>query len=311
LADGLNVYNYVGGDPVSKSDKTGTQGDPANETPRSVYHNKGLIEIMMADPDLKEAHHTSGEPAQDETPQQRQRRTELEVKYGISIHKGQREWSDTDIDELEFSLSKLSKKELDALKGWEFVRDDFNREHQGITLPDKKQIRIQFTSIEDTRRTEQNQTSKSDEGGLRYEHKVTTLHEIDHALAYHDYDVADLHYAEMVKRYNDATPTEQLKLARVGAVASAERERDAIYPIRPTVNVPKPEDYTRAEHEFEQLSKGLDPARGGHALSQHAAENAKEGFAETFAHYKLCERVPGMSPELADWFSKQKYIKNP
>ena len=45
-------------------------------------------------------------------------------------------------------------------------------------------------------------------------------------------------------------------------------------------------------------------------VTEYAGTNATEGFAETFAMYKLNPKgIEKMSPILADWFKKQGYLK--
>lgn len=47
---------------------------------------------------------------------------DAEKKYGITIVKGDKDWSEADIRHLINSLNRLTKKELPALKGYQFVR---------------------------------------------------------------------------------------------------------------------------------------------------------------------------------------------
>ena len=138
VSDGVNVYAYVGGNPISKVDDTGNRG--------LIYHMREE-QRKAAGPAAQVG---AGAPSSTTDNLQKQR-TDLEQKFGVKIEKATQEWSQSDSEDLTFALQKLSTAESDAIKGYKFMRYAFDahRTEAGRQHPNTRTISIYSSHTEE------------------------------------------------------------------------------------------------------------------------------------------------------------------
>ena len=157
-------------------------------------------------------------------------REDFQTTYKITIEKGDKEWTKSDLEDLKWALSKLTKEEAKALEGYKFLRwttkearakvdktyKDPGKDECGIHEPEyaKKTYKISlydgcFGSAEAKTQTM---------AGVRIG-RFNILHEIGHAMeiaelrrAWEEYDKADNAYNKALDEYNKASGPEQKKM---------------------------------------------------------------------------------------------------
>jgi hypothetical protein len=285
----------------------------------------------------------SGDPALQATLAQK---FQITIMTATGATKG---WSKHDLEELNFALKLLSGSEQEAIKGYTFVRYDFDPgrlnpkvdgllggDHNGAT----KTINIYYLSREDQEASDRKMgVKKNDYSAMERENRHVVLHELGHAMA--DRDVLKANSRKEVTRSRLADATERLRAAEKArddlearfnageqtadlrrAIKTAQQEaksalkagqraeqedkaaQKAIDDAQPTEN--NPNGFTRAELQFDKLKLKMP------AVSPYAATDASDGFAETYADFKLLDKgksIPGMPSGLKDWFKKQGYFQ--
>ena len=233
---------------------------------------------------------TKGEPAKATA------KEALETTYGISIVKGDKDWSASDIADLRWALGKLSKSELAALKGYRFLRwsdrasrrehdpayDPKGEEEAGLHEADLKKGLYQISMYDaafDKATTMELEVGGKTVGEPQLIGRIGMLHEIGHAMQianlrrnWNAYHSVWMEHSKLVARFNTASPNDQALLrpkvtAMEGRLTKLEKELDTA------------KDRTLAE--FAKLAKGMKP------VTEYAATSMAEAFAETYALYKL------------------------
>ncbi len=242
----------------------------------------------------------------------------LEKTYGITIVKGDKDWSASDITDLHWALGKLSKSELAALKGYRFLRwsdrasrrehdpayDPKGEEEAGLHEADLKKGLYQISMYDaafDKATTMELQVGGKTVGGPQLIGRIGMLHEIGHAMQIADlrrnwnaYHAVWMERSELVAQFNTASPNGQARLRP--KVAAVERQ---LTKLEKELDTTKDRTLT----EFAKLAKGMKP------VTEYAATSTVEAFAETYALYKLNPKgIELMKPELAAWLKKQGYL---
>lgn len=243
---------------------------------------------------------------------------EIEKIYGITIVKGDKDWSATDITDLRWVLGKLSKSEAVALKGYRFLRwldrasrikhdpayDPKGEEEVGLHEADLKKGLYQISMYDAA--FDKATTMKLEMGGRTVGEpqligRIGMLHEIGHAMQIADlrrnwnaYHAIWIQYSKLEAQFNAASPKGQAQLgpkveAMERQLTTQEKALDAA------------KDRTLAE--FAKHAKGMKP------VTKYAATSTVEAFAETYALYKLNPKgIERMNPKLAAWLKKQGYL---
>ncbi|HXC68964.1 MAG TPA: SpvB/TcaC N-terminal domain-containing protein [Pyrinomonadaceae bacterium] len=307
LVDGPNLYQYSRNRPLVLIDPNGTEGgDPSKDKKKAPQkeQKKPSAKKLVSPEETKKT---------------------LERKYGITIEKGDKDWSASDIEDLKWALEQLKPKEAEVLKGYRFLRwkdRESRKEHDPDYSPKgeeeaglhefnmkEKSFKISLYDLAfDPNTTFHLEVDGQQVGEAQLQSRLDTLHEIGHALATADYRKAATKYKaaetahnDLIDKFDAATSTKEQKQIKKQyekaktELAAREKELDAV----------KPEDnLTAAEREFKSLAQGMAP------VTEYAGTNAKEGFAETFAMYKLNRLgIEKMNPKLAEWFKNQGYLK--
>jgi hypothetical protein len=236
-------------------------------------------------------------------------REALERQYRIRVESGNKDWSQSDLEDLLWSLSKLTREEAAALAGYRFLRwttpDDRRKvdpsyeprkeEECGLHEPnlEKKSFKISMYDA----CFDPNSTMADVPIG-----RFNLLHEIGHAIeiaelrrARAESDEAWAAYEAAKNEYDAASPAEQKKLlARVKKLDAAD---DA---ARKRLDAAR----GRSLAEFGTRIKGKP------ALTEFAQTSPAQAFAEGFALYKIDPSGIGKNyPELAEWFKKQGHLR--
>jgi hypothetical protein len=262
-------------------------------------------------------------PLGSDSKQLEENRKALEAKYKVTIEKGDKDWSLSDIGDLTWALSRLSDKEAATLKGYRFMRwqdrlsrqavdPSYNRkgeEEAGLHEPNvaKNSFKISlYDKAFDKATTFQLEVGGKPVGEEQLVSRLSMLHEIGHALAFADYrsiwnqySQASDAYGKLVEKHNSAQGREQRALA-----VEADKALKRLKALEKKHEAARfKDDATRAEREFGELARGMTP------VTEYAGKNAIEGFAETFAMYKLNPKgIEMMNQNLADWLKKKRYL---
>ncbi|OQY99744.1 MAG: toxin [Candidatus Brocadia sp. UTAMX2] len=299
LSDGINCYRYSHDRPIVLIDRDGTQSEKPTEE--------------------------SSKASNEEINQLERTRKDLEKKYGITIEKGDKDWSVSDLEDLKWALSQLTKKEVAALKDYRFLRwqdresrlaadpsyDPKGEEEAGMHEPDIKGNLFKISLYDkafDKATTYQLEIGGKPVGKAQLQSRIDMLHEIGHAMATADYRKAWNKYSpvqdaynKLVDEYNAASGANEKQALHL-KVKKLEKTLDRLEK-RLTDAEPKG-NQDRAEAEFEKLAKDMTP------VTEYAGTSAREGFAETFAMYKLnAKGIEKMKLDLAAWFKRQAYLK--
>jgi RHS repeat-associated protein len=300
LSDGVNLYCYSRNSPTRLVDPTGMQAEePASQKQKAAEKEKELNQLE-------------------------QTRKGLEKKYGITIEKGDKDWSAADLGDLAWALSRLSKKESAALKGYLFLRwqdresrkavdssyDPSGDEEAGLHEADVKagifKISLYDQAFDKGQRVQLEADGKP-VGEEQPASRLAILHEIGHAMgvadyrkAYEKYAPAEAAFNKLAERHNAASGKARQTLAE-----KYKRDEKSLDALGKRVDEATPKDnISRAASEFEALAKGMTP------VTPYAATDANEGFAETFAVYKLNPQgIEARNPKLADWFKRENYLR--
>lgn len=243
---------------------------------------------------------------------------DLEKTYEITIVKGDKDWSATDITDLCWVLGKVSKSEAAALKGYRFLRwsdrasrikhdPDYNpegEEEAGLHEADPKKGFYQISMYDaafDKATTMELEMGGKTVGEPQLIGRIGMLHEIGHAMQIADlrrnwnaYHTIWIQYSKLEAQFNAASPKGQAQLGpKVAAMeqqlTTQEKALDAA------------KDRTLAE--FAKHANGMKP------VTEYAATSTVEAFAETYALYKLNPKgIERMKPKLAAWLKKQGYL---
>jgi len=298
LSDGTNCYRYSQDRPIVLIDRDGTQSEkPQKESNKASSEKLNQLEKVRED---------------------------LEKKYGITIEKGDKDWSVSDLEDLKWALSQLTKKEAAALKDYKFLRwqdresrravdpsyEPEGEEEAGLHESDIKNNLFKISLYDkafDKATTYQLEIGGKPVGEKQLQSRIDILHEIGHAMAIADYRRAWNKYSPVQDAYN--------KLVDQYNAASGATAKQALSQVKQlekklnlldqklTAAEPKG-NQTRAVTEFEKLAKGMTP------VTEYAGTSATEGFAETYAMYKLNRiGIEKRKPNLASWFKKEAYLR--
>lgn len=239
-------------------------------------------------------------------------REDLHAKYKIAVERGNKEWSESDLRDLEWSLSKLTNKEAKALEGYKFLRWTMKEDRAKVdpTYMDPGKEECGLCEIDPTRKTYK--ISMYDKCFPAAEAKEETmagvpigrfriLHEIGHAMenaelrrTWEEYDKAASDYNKAVDSYNKASEPEQKKMeANIKKLDNTQKAAEKKYNAAQNHTI----------NEFQKLIKDKP------ALTEYWKESPKEAFAEAFALYKVNpEGIKEYSKELFEWFSKHRHL---
>jgi hypothetical protein len=232
----------------------------------------------------------------------------LESRYDIVIEKGDKDWSTSELKDLETALGKLDKAEAERLRGYHFIRwstkwermkldksyKDPGKDECGLHEMDLKGSESEKISMYDQCWGDPEATSETDYGipvG-----QATILHEVGHAMAsaelrvrWKDDQAATKALNDFIDAFNAASPKDQKKMkARLDKLQAAADRADA--------RLKAAQD--RAVKEFQALTADKDP------LSDYSKTSADEAFAEAFKVYMANPTfLKKENPALYKWFS--------
>jgi hypothetical protein len=240
-------------------------------------------------------------------------KSETEKKYSILIQKGDKDWSETEMNLLFAALKSLSKDEGVVLRNYRFIRwstkaarakldptyVDPGTDECGLHEADLKngiyKISMYDACFDDPEAVSQ-KTAGIDSG------QFNILHEIGHAM-----QTAELRntseasraenakYNKAVDAYNKAGAKDQDKMKpgidKLGAADVAAEEA-----------MKKSEG--RSLKDLEKLIEGKTP------LTEYSETNSQEAFADAFAIYKADPvGFKKLNLKLYDWFNKGGFLK--
>jgi hypothetical protein len=239
-------------------------------------------------------------------------REDLQKDYKITIEKGDKNWSKSDLKDLKRALSKLSKKEKAVIEGYKFIRwstkearsekDPTYREtgkgdcgqHEADIAKGTFKISMYDACFGDPE-------AVSDLMAGVPVGSFNILHELGHAMEIAEwrkrreaYDKVFKRYKKAEDDYNKASSSEQKKLEKKvdgldKALRKAEKELDA--------------SKKRVITEFQSKIKGKA------ALTEYSKTDVTEAFAEAFALYKASpESIKKSNIALYNWFKKHGHL---
>jgi hypothetical protein len=239
-------------------------------------------------------------------------REDLQKKYTVTIEKGDKDWSVSDLQDIKWVLEKLSKKESNVLKNYKFIRWS-NKEtrakldptyvdpgvdecglHEADIAAGKYKISFYDTCFKDPEATSETMA------GVPIE-RFNLLHEIGHAMEIAElrkkteiYYKANDDFNAAIEKFNKSSASDQNKMkAKVAKLDAAEKSAKAEWEAAKT----------RLKNEFESLIKGKT------ALTEYSKTNTMEAFAEAFALYKIDPKgLNKVNPALAKWFKKHGHL---
>ena len=247
----------------------------------------------------------------------------LEKKFPVKVEKGNKDWSESDLAELDWALSRLSKAETAVLKGYRFLRWDTPEGRKKvdpkaptrggecgfhevdvakgtfiISMFDDCFGGAYFTAAE-LAKIEAGASAKTLKGAPAG--GVEMLHELGHAFqvaewmkAWREADAANKAYNEAVDAYNQAdVKTQQKMQKKVDALEAAEQAK------KKALDVAK----DRVLNEFMKFRKDKEP------LTAHGDTSPEEQFAEAFKLFKWNPtELKSTDPELFKWFQAGKFL---
>ncbi len=223
---------------------------------------------------------------------------DLQKKYKITIEKGDKDWLESDVKDLQWALSRLSKEEAKVLEGYKFLRwstrearakvdksyQDPGVDECGLQEADfaSKTFKI---SMYDKCFGDVEATSETMAGVPIARYNI--LHEIGHAM-----EIAELRkswevYSKTTDKYNAASASEQKNMKNALDEAKNKYETSKVRTIT----------------EFKKLVEGKE------ALTEYSKTNAQEAFAEAFALYKANPAaIKKINRKLYGWFEKHGHL---
>jgi Domain of unknown function (DUF4157) len=239
----------------------------------------------------------------------------LQKKYKITIESGNKDWSEGDLKDLEWSLGKLSKKEAAVLQGYRFLRWSTPADRQkadpsyqppegdeecGLHEPNIKTKTYKISMYDQC--FDKSSTMADVPIG-----RFNIMHEIGHSMeiaalrkAWESYKTAEDAYNAAIDEYNAADAKKQPAIKK--KVDTLKKAMDAAEKIYDAV---KPGSKTSTLEQFEQLVAGKDP------LTEYSKKSSQEALAEAFALYKADpEGIKKTNPKLYEWFKSQSYLGN-
>ena len=239
---------------------------------------------------------------------QRSPASELEKKYHLTIEKGNKDWSTSDVNDLKAALGKLDKQEAQKLTGYRFIRwsTKWDRKKLDPTYLESGQEECGLHELS-LATPEVDKISMYDQCWGDPEAKSETmagmpigqahlLHEIGHAMAFaefrkawEDADKARHTYNDAVDEFNAASAKAQSKLqAKVDKLETAlQGANDRLAAAR-----------GRSQDELSELVKGKE------ALTDYSETNPDEALADAFVIYKGDPTgLKKVNPELYNWFA--------
>lgn len=241
---------------------------------------------------------------------QRTPASDLSKKYSITIEKGDKDWSDSDVKDLKGALGKLDKEEAQKLAGYRFIRWSTRLERKKLD-PTYKDTGKQECGLHEMTLAapEVDKISMYDECWGDPEARPGTetmagmpigqahlLHEIGHAMAfaefrkaYEDEVAANLAYNAAVDEFNAASLKKQGKLqAKVDKLETAEEgAKTRLEAAR-----------GRAQAELAELVAGKED------LTEYSKTSPDEALADAFVIYKGDPAgLKKVNPALYNWFA--------
>jgi hypothetical protein len=237
---------------------------------------------------------------------------DLQTKYKITVEKGNKDWSGSDLEDLKWALSKLTKEEAGALEGYKFLRWTTRQDRAKVdaSYKDPGKDECGFHELDIKGKTYKismydgcfkDPEAVSDTMAGVAIGRFNLLHEIGHAMqwvemrrTWEKYDKALKEYNAAVDEYNKASAGDQKKMK--GKVDKLDKESEAAGKKYEAAK-------TRAIDELQKLIAGKE------ALTEYSKTDAEEAFAEAFALYKVDPKgVKKINPKLYNWFSKHGHL---
>ncbi|MCA2218005.1 eCIS core domain-containing protein [Jidongwangia harbinensis] len=251
------------------------------------------------------------------TPGARGGAADLQQRYGITIMAGDKTWSVDDLKALEWTLSKLSKQEALALKGYIFFRwsdaatrgakdptyqpqaDEECGLHEADIAAGSYKISMYDKCFKDPEATSETMA------GVPIE-RFHMLHEIGHAMeiaelrrAYESYSKAIDAYDNGAGEINDQSSSEVSREQHRRLEKRAKELDQNAETATKRYEVAK----TRTITEFDSRIAGSE------ALTEYSKVSSPEAFAEAFALYKADPKgLKKVNRSLYDWFARQGHL---
>jgi hypothetical protein len=241
----------------------------------------------------------------------------VQQKYGITITTGDKAWSADDLKALDWTLSKLSKQELQALKGYDFLRwsDAATRAekdpaytpqaeeecglHEADIAKGSYKISMYDKCFKDPEATSHTMAGVSIE-------RFHMLHEIGHAM-----EAAELRRtyeasSKATDAFNAAVDehnAQNSKGASTAQLKKLEKKADALDKLAEAADKRYKAAQGRTIADFEKRVAGAE------ALTEYSKAGAGEAFAEAFALYKADPKgLKKANPSLYDWFARHGHL---
>jgi hypothetical protein len=237
---------------------------------------------------------------------------DLQKKYKITIKKGDKDWLDSEIEDLKWSLSRLRPREAKTLEGYEFFRwstkaarkekdpsyKDPGKDECGLHEPDLATKTFKISMYDSCfPNPEAESETKAGVSIGRFE----ILHEIGHAMEIAElrqsleaFKKAEVDYNAAIEKFNSSSVTDQKKMqATIDKLSKKFDDTKAEYEA----------SKDRTITEFEKLIKGKP------SLTDYSETSAQEAFAEAFAIYKADPKgLKSRNKGLYDWFEKYGHL---
>jgi hypothetical protein len=243
-------------------------------------------------------------------------RQKLQKKYGITVEKGNKNWADAELKDLRWSLSKLSKAEAAALKGYRFIRWSTPSAREKLD-PTYRRPKHQEGGLHEakfgTKNTAYFKISMYDEGFAKSTTianvrigRYTLLHEIGHAMEiagqrqrWAKFNQAEIRYNTAVSKYN----AQQSKLSQSKRRAALRR----INGLRTKLRIAEKKydaSVGRTLRAFTLLFKRK------RIKTPYSGMNMREAFADVFALNKIDPKgIRRANARLHRWFRRSGHLR--
>ena len=243
-------------------------------------------------------------------------RQKLQKKYGITVEKGNKDWADAELKDLGWSLSKLSKPEATALKGYRFIRWSTPSAREKVD-PTYKRSKRQEGGLHEakfgTKNTSYFKISMYDEGFAKSTTiakvrigRYTLLHEIGHAIevagqrrTWEKFKQAETKYNSAVTKYN-AQPSDLSQRKRRAALSRVSKLRTQLRKAEKKYDA----SVGRTLQAFTLLFK-RKPIK-----TPYSGESMREAFADAFALNKIDPKgIRKANARLHRWFKRGSHLR--
>ena len=241
---------------------------------------------------------------------QRSPASELQKKYSITIEKGNKDWSDSEVQDLKAALGKLDAAEAQKLTGYHFIRwtnavdrlkldptyKDFGKGECGLHELSLATPEVDKISMYDGCWGDPEAKSET-MAGLPIG-QASLLHEIGHAMAFAEYRKAWEDVDRATKAYNQAID-EYNAADSAKAQAKLQPKVDRLDKAMQDANDRLTAAKGRAQSELAELLAGKP------ALTEYSKTDPDEALADAFVIYKGDPAgLKKVNPKLFNWFAR-------